>query len=69
MPALSPPWKWIWDAEPTDGQDCYIRILAPSNKPIACTFDKDDDNFYYPVPGYVSYVPRIIVVQWRPCTL
>lgn len=65
---LSPPWKWLSQEFPTDGQSCYFIRIGDPEKPILATWDNTNQTFNATVGMETLSVPSLLVAKWRPET-
>jgi hypothetical protein len=66
MSSSSPPWHWVWDTLPADGDLVWIRILAQTSKPVLAHWVADQASFTVDIGGGPYTWPMQFVVQWRP---
>jgi hypothetical protein len=56
-------WKYIYEALPSDGQDCWLRVVYSSAAPIRCTWVAASSSFHLTTTGLVY--PAYMCFRWR----
>lgn len=62
---LSPPWKWMMQDQPADGNPCWIVRIGEPEKPFRADWDAAYIGFHTTDLPVGTDVPSIVVLKWR----
>ena len=63
---LSPPWKWLMQEEPANGDTVWIVRIGGPEKPFRATWDSGSATFTTADLATPITLLGLVVLKWRP---